>query len=382
MNVIHTCCAGLGVHKMTVVACIRRMGADGSASSQVRTFGTMTAELVALADWLDAEGVSHVAMESTGVYWKPVYNLLEGLFEVILVNAHRLKHVPGRKTDVKDAEWIAQLLQYGLLSPSFIPPPSIRELRDLTRQRTQLKRNCATVANRIQKILEEANIKLSSVASDALGVSGRAMIRAIIDGESDPAELAMLAKRRLRGKIPALKLALKGRVTDHHRFLLQAQLEQLEFLESLIVRYDAQIEKASAPFTESMELLQGVPGIGERAAEVIVAEIGTDMTVFPTPGHLSSWAGMCPGNNESAGKRRSGKTTKGNQWLRTMLVQAAWAAVHTKMSIFRVTYQRWAKRIGKKKALVAVGHKMLVIIWHLLKRKTAYLERLTPAKAS
>jgi transposase len=382
MNVIHTCCAGLDVHKMTVVACIRRMGGDGSVSSQVRTFGTMTAELVALADWLDAEGVGHVAMESTGVYWKPVYNLLEGLFEVILVNADRLKHVPGRKTDVKDAEWIAQLLQYGLLSPSFIPPPSIRDLRDLTRQRIQLKRDCAKVANRIQKILEQANIKLSSVASDVLGVSGRAMIRAIINGVSDPAELAKLAKRRLRGKIPALKLALQGRVTDHHRFLLQAQLEQLEFLESSIVRYEAQIEKTSAPFAASMELLQGIPGIGKQAAEVIVAEIGADMTVFPTPGHLSSWAGMCPGNNESAGKQRSGKTTKGSRWLRTMLVQAAWAAVHSKRTIFSVTYQRWAKRLGRKKALVAVGHKLLVIIWHLLKRETVYLERFTPAKAS
>jgi transposase len=382
MNVIHTCCAGLDVHKMTVVACIRRIGGDGSVSSEVRTFGTMTAELVALADWLDAEGVGHVAMESTGVYWKPVYNLLEGLFEVILVNAHRLKHVPGRKTDVKDAEWIAQLLQYGLLSPSFIPPPSIRDLRDLTRQRIQLKRDCAKVANRIQKILEQANIKLSSVASDVLGVSGRAIIRAIIDGVSDPAELAKLARRRLRGKIPALKLALQGRVTDHHRFLLQAQLEQLEFLESSIVRYEVQIEKTSAPFAASMALLQGIPGIGKQAAEVIVAEIGADMTVFPTPGHLSSWAGMCPGNNESAGKQRSGKTTKGSRWLRTMLVQAAWAAVHSKRTIFSVTYQRWAKRLGRKKALIAVGHKLLVIIWHLLKRETVYLERFTPAKAS
>jgi transposase len=382
MNLIHTCCAGLDVHKKTVVACIRRVSADGSISSQVRTFGTMTAELVALADWLDAEGVSHVAMESTGVYWKPVYNLLEGLFEVILVNAHRLKHVPGRKTDVKDAEWIAQLLQYGLLSPSFIPPPSIRELRDLTRQRIQLTRDCATVANRIQKILEEANIKLSSVASDAMGVSGRAMIRAIIDGESDPAELAKLAKGRLRGKIPALKLALNGRVTDHHRFLLRTQLEQFEFLESLIVRFDTQIETVSAPFAESTELLQGIPGIGRIAAEVIVAEIGTDMTVFPTSGHLSSWAGMCPGNRESAGKRYSGKTTKGSQWLRTTLVQAAWAAIHSKRSIFCVTYQRWAKRLGKKKALVAVGHKLLVIVWHLLKRRTAYLEHWVPANAS
>jgi len=381
MNLIHACCAGFDVHKKTVVVCVRRVSCDGTVTSQVRTFGTMTAELLMLSDWLEAEGVGPVAMESTGVYWKPIYNLLEGRFEIILVNAHRLKHVPGRKTDVKDAEWIAQLLQYGLLSPSFIPPPPIRELRDLTRQRTQLKRDGATVANRIQKVLEEANIKLGSVASDVLGVSGRAMIRALIDGEDDPAELAELAKRRLRGKIPQLKLALHGRITEHHRFLLRALLDQLAFLESLIVRYDARIEEVSAPFAESMQLLQGVPGVATQAAEVIVAEIGTDMTTFPTHGHLSSWAGICPGNNESAGKRRSGKTSKGSQWLRTTLVQVAWAASHTKETIFSACYHRWAKRLGKKKALVAVAHKILVVIWCLLKNRTEYQERWTPAKA-
>jgi transposase len=381
MDLIHPCCAGLDVHKKTVVACVRRIGSGGSVTCEVRTFGTMTKDLLSLSDWLEAEGVGPVAMESTGVYWKPIYNLLEGRFEVTLVNAHRLKHVPGRKTDVKDAEWIAQLLQYGLLSPSFIPPPPIRELRDLTRQRTQLVRDRATAANRIQKVLEDANIKLASVASDVLGVSGRAMIQALIDGQDDPDELAELAKRRLRGKIPELKLALHGRVTEHHRFLLRALLDQIDLLEGLIVRYDARIEEVSAPFAEPMQVLQGIPGVGTQAAEVIVAEIGTDMTKFPTPGHLSSWAGMCPGNNESAGKRRSGKTTKGSQWLRTTLVQVAWAASHTKETIFSATYSRWAKRLGRKKALVALGHKILVVIWHLLKHRTEYQERWAPAKA-
>jgi transposase len=382
MDIIHACCAGLDVHKRTVVACIRRVGPDGAVSREVRTFGTMTAELLALSDWLATQDVSHVAMESTGVYWKPIFNLLEGSFEVILVNAHHLKQVPGRKTDVKDAEWIAQLLQYGLLSPSFIPPPKIRNLRDLTRQRTQLIRDCATVANRIQKVLEDANIKLSSVASDVLGVSGRAMIRALIDGQDDPDRLAELAKRRLRGKIPELKLALDGRVTDHHRFLLRALLDQIESLEGLIARYDAQIEQAMAPFAGAAERLRGIPGVGEQAAAVIVAELGPDMTPFPTAGHLSSWAGLCPGNDQTAGKRRSGKTTKGDQWLRTTLVQAAWAASRTKETIFSACYQRWAKRLGKKKALVAVAHKIIVVIYHLLKNRTDYREEWKPAKVA
>jgi transposase len=382
MDIINACCAGLDVHKKTVVACVRRVGPDGAVSSEVRTFGTMTRDLLALSDWLGAQGVGKVAMESTGVYWKPIFNLLEGSFEVILVNAHRLKHVPGRKTDVKDSEWIAQLLQYGLLSPSFIPPPDIRKLRDLTRQRTQLVRDSATVANRIQKVLEDANIKLGSVASDVLGVSGRAMIRAIVDGQDDPDRLADLAKRRLRGKIPELKLALHGRVTDHHRFQLRAQMEQIEFLEGLIARYDEEIERAMTPLTEKIERLRGIPGVGERAAEVITAEVGVDMSRFPTAGHLSSWAGLCPGNNESAGKRHSGKTTKGSQWLRTMLVQVAWAASRTKETIFSACYHRWAKRLGKKKALVAVAHKILVIVYHLLQDGTDYREKWKPAQVA
>jgi transposase len=382
MNVLHPCCAGLDVHKKTIFACIRTVGIDGTVRCQVRTFSTMTAELLALADWLESQGVRQVAMESTGVYWKPVFNLLEGRFTVILVNAQHIKNVPGRKTDVKDSEWLAQLLQYGLLSASFIPEPPIRELRDLTRQRTQLVRDKAAVANRIQKVLEDANIKLSSVASDVLGVSGRAMIRAIIDGQEEPAELAELARRRLRGKIPELKQALQGRITDHHRFLLRALLEQIEFLEGLIARFDAQIDQAMEPFAVAAERLEGIPGIGEKAAEVVVAELGVDMKPFPTPGHLSSWAGLCPGNDQSAGKRRSGKTTKGSQWLRTTLVQAAWAATHTKETIFSACYQRWAKRMGKKKALVAVAHKILVVIWHLLQKGTDYREKYAPSKVA
>jgi transposase len=382
MDVIHACCAGLDVHKKTVVACIRFVGPDGAISREVRTFGTMTGELLALSDWLAAHGVSHLAMESTGVYWKPIFNLLEGNFKVMLVNAHHLKQVPGRKTDVKDAEWIAQLLQYGLLSPSFIPPPKTRELRDLTRQRTQIVRDHSAVANRIQKVLEDANIKLASVASDVLGVSGRAMIRALIDGQNDPDRLADLAKRSLRGKIPELKLALRGRITDHHRFLLRALMDQIESLEGLIARFDAQIEQEMAPLAEATQRLRGIPGVGQQAAQVIMAELGMDMSVFPTAGNLSSWAGMCPGNNESAGRKRSGKTTKGSQWLRTTLVQVAWAASHTKETIFSACYHRWAKRMGSKKALIAVAHKILVVIYHLLKNCTDYREDWKPAKVA
>jgi transposase len=378
LDLIHTRCAGLDVHKKTVVACIRRLGPDGAIDSQVRTYRTMTADLIALADGLDAEGVTHVAMESTGVYWKPVFHLLEGRFEVLLVNAHRIKNVPGRKTDVKDAEWIAQLLQYGLLEASFIPPPPIRELRDLTRQRAQLVRERAGMVNRIQKVLEDANIKLASVATDVLGASGRAMLAALAAGGDDPAALAALARGRLRGKTPELNRALRGLVTDHHRFLLRTLLRQVEQTEGLIAEYTARIEAVSLPFAEPAGRIESIPGVGARAAEAIVAEIGTDMTRFPTAGHLASWAGLCPGNNESAGKRRTGKTTKGSQWLRTVLVQVAWSASHTKETIFSATYRRWAKRLGKKKALVALGHKILVVIYKLLKGGIDYQERWVP----
>jgi transposase len=382
-------CAGLDVHKKTGVACIRRTGPDGTVTSQVRTFGTMTADLLALCDWLDAAGVRHVARESTGVYWEPIFNILEGRFAIMLVNAGRLKQVPGRQTDVQDAEWIAQLLQYGLLSPSLIPPPEIRELRELTRQRTELVRDQAAVANRIQEVLEDANIKLGDVASDVSGVSGRAMIRALIDGQEDPDRWADLARRRLRGKIPELRRALAGRVTEHHRFLLRALMDQVEALEALIARFEARIEEAMGPSNgeakpsgEAASRLRGIPGVSRRAAEGIVAELGPDLASFPTAGHLSSWAGLCPGDHESAGRRRSGKTTQGSPWLRTVLVQVAWAASHTEETALSACYQRWIQRMGKKKALVALAHQILVIIWHPLKKGTDYQERYSPASAA
>jgi transposase len=382
MEVLHACCSGLDVHKKTVVACVRRIDPEGRVDQHVRRFGTTTAELLDLADWLAAEGVTHVAMESTGVYWKPVYYLLEGRFELLLVNARHIKQVPGRKTDVKDAEWIAQLLQHGLLAPSFIPPGPIRELRDLTRQRTQLVRDRATVANRLQKVLEDANIKLAGVATDVLGASGRAMIAALIRGEVDPATLAERARGRLREELPQLREALRGRVTEHHRFLLRAAMDQVEYLEDLIARFTARIEEAMAPWAAAAGRLETIPGVSRRAAEVIVAEIGTDMTKFPTAGHLCSWAGMCPGNDESAGKRRSGRTTKGSQWLRATLTQAAWAASHTKETLLSATYRRWARRLGKKRAIVALGRKILVIAYELLKGGTDYVERLAPGQAA
>jgi transposase len=374
MDILYRCCAGLDVHKDSVVACLRRLADDGQLHKQVRTFGTVTRDLLALADWLAAEGVTHVAMESTGVYWKPVFNILEGQVEVLLVNAQHIKQVPGRKTDVKDCEWIAQLLQHGLLRASFVPPQPIRELRELTRQRTQLVGERSAVANRIQKVLEDANVKLGSVASDVLGVSGRDMLEAIGGGEEDPEKLADLARRRLRAKIPELQLALQGRVTDHHRFLLRLLLEHVNHLEGLIAQLGARIEEVLVPFEGAAARLDTIPGIDRRAAEVLLAEVGADMGPFPTADHLASWAGMCPGNNESAGKRRTGKTSRGSRWLRTMLVQAAWAASHTKGTYLVAQYRRLAARRGKKRALVAVGHTILVIAYHLLKAGTTYQE--------
>jgi transposase len=377
VDIVHSSCAGLDVHKKSVVACVVRV-VDGELLQETRSFGTMTGEILALADWLAEREVGPVAMESTGIYWKPIFNLLEDRFEVMVVNAQHIKRAPGRKTDVKDAEWIAQLLQHGLLSPSFIPPPPIRELRDLTRQRTQLVRQRATAANRIQKVLEDANIKLASVASDVLGASGREMIRALIGGEEDPAELANLAKQKLREKIPALKEALHGRVTDHHRFLLRSLMDQVGHLDRQIDRFDERIDELTTPFAEATARLRTIPGVGAASAEAIVAEIGVDMDSFPTAGRLCSWAGLCPGNDQSAGKRRSGKTTKGNQWLRATLVQVAWAATHTKATGFRMMYSRWAKRMGRKKALIALGHKILVLIHRLLATGSDYREPLPP----
>jgi transposase len=374
MDTLFPRCAGIDVHKSNVVVCARTTDGSGKPREEARTFATMTANLLALADWLADLGVTHVAMESTGVYWKPVFHLLEGRFTVILVNAQHIKQVPGRKTDVKDCQWIAQLLQHGLLKASFVPPEPIRELRDLTRQRTQLIGERASAANRIQKVLEDANIKLAGVATDVLGVSGRDMLEALIAGETDPAKLADLARKRLREKIPALRLALHGHVTAHHRFLLRLHLDHITQLEELIGRLGARIEEALAPFAEAVQRLQTIPGISQRTAETVVAEVGPDGGPFATAEHLASWAGMCPGNDESAGKRRSGRSTKGNRWLKRILVQAAWAASRTKDTYLAAQYRRLAKRRGRKKALVAVGHTLLVIIYHVLKRGTSYAE--------
>lgn len=368
------------MHKKSVTACVRRRADDGLVVVKTRVFVTVTGGLLALADWLAAEGVSRVAMESTGVYWKPVYYILEERFEILLVNAQHIKRVPGRKTDVQDAEWIAQLLQHGLLSPSFVPPPPIRVLRDLTRQRTQLTRQRSSVVNRIQKVLEDANIKLGSVASDTLGVSGRAMIQAMIAGQDDPEVLAELARARLRAKMPELREALLGRINDHHRFLLKSLMDQLDQLEGLVARYDQRIEEAIAPFAESVRRLRTIPGVGAIAAEVIIAEIGVDMSQFPDADHLASWAGMCPGNHESAGKRKHGRTTKGSRWLRALLTQVGQVASRLKGTVFESAFHRWVKRMGKKKAVVAVGRKILIVAYKLQKEGVDYEER-TPSPA-
>jgi len=388
MDVIHQCCAGLDVHKKTIQACVRRLGKRGKVAKEVRQFGTMTREILALAEWLSAEGVTHVAMESTGVFWKPIWNLLEGRFELMLCNARDIKQVPGRKTDVKDCEWLAQLLQYGLLRASFVPPQPLRELGDLTRHRTQLVKERTAVVNRIHKVLEDANIKLGSVASDVLGLSGRDRIQAIIAGEDDPQRLAALARRRLRGKIPQLRIALEGRVTEHHRFMLKTLYRHLTELEELIDEVGSQIDRVihserlngefrgagAIPFAGAAELLKTIPGVDDRSAENILAELGTDMSRCPNAGHLASWAGVCPGNNESAGKRKSGKTPKGNRWLRRTLSQAAWAGSRTKNSYTSAQYRRLCARRGKKRAVVAVAHSILVAVYHILKTGQPYAD--------
>lgn len=374
MDIVHPHCAGLDVHKDTVVACARHHPPGGRVRLEVRTFATHTAGLLQLADWLAAQGVTHAAMESTGVYWKPVFHVLEGRCEVLLVNAQHLKHVPGRKTDRLDAAWIARLLQHGLLRPSFVPPPPIRELRDLTRQRAQLVGEKVRVGNRIQKVLEDANVKLASVASEVLGASGRAMLRALIGGEADPGKLAELARGRLREKLPQLRLALAGRVTEHHCFLLRLLLDQLGQLEELIGRLEARVTEVLGPFEAKARRLMGVPGISRTVAEVVLAEAGPDLATFPSPGHLASWAGLCPANRQSAGKALGGPGRKGNRWLRTALVQAAWAASHSKGTYLQAQYRRLAARRGRKRALVAVAHSLLHIIYHVLKEGRCYAE--------
>ncbi len=372
MEAIYTSCCGLDVHKKSIQACVRRVGKNGKIQQEVRPFGTMTQDILALADWLSQEEVTHVAMESTGVYWKPIYNILEGRFNILLVNARHVKNVPGRKTDVKDCQWLAHLLQSGLLKGSFIPDRVQRDFRDLTRHRAKLVDQRASVVNRVHKVLEDANIKLGAVATDIMGKSGKDMIRALIEGEKDSAEMADLPRRQLRGKIPLLRLALDGHVTGHHRFMLGELMDHLDYLDEQIDRFSQRIEEISRPFAEAIKEVASLPGFEKRAAENVIAEIGCNMDQFASADHLSSWAGICPGSNESAGKRKSGKTTKGSKWLRSTLAQAAWAASRKKNSCFHAQYGRLAGRRGKKRAVIAVAHSFLTVIYYVLRDHVDY----------
>jgi transposase len=397
MRLMHKRCAALDVHKKTVTACPRWTQAKGQVASEVRTFGTTTAELLEMMDWLNEWEVTTVAIESTGEYWKPVFNLLEGNFEVILVNSKHVKQVRGRKTDVKDAEWLAELLSYGLLKASYIPAKPQRDLRDLSRHRVKLVQERARIVNRVQKVLEHANIKLASVASDVMGVSGRQMMAALMAGETDAAVMADLAKGRLRNKIPALEKALTGVVQAHHRFMLAQHLAHIDFLDEQIERVSDEIgqrvermsrseespdshssgkpdqeAKQTLTWAESIELLDSAPGVDKRAAEIILAEIGIDMCQFPSANHLTAWAGLAPGNNQSGSKRRRAKTREGNRNLRDVMVQVAWAASRTKGSYAQALYRRLAGRRGKKRAIIAVARTLLESFWYMLSRGESY----------
>jgi len=367
-------CCGLDVHKGTIAACVRIGGRSGAATQHVQTFGTTTADLLVLRDWLVAHAVTHVAMESTGVYWKPVFYALESDFTCLLVNAAHIKQVPGRKTDVRDCVWIAQLLEHGLLRGSFVPPAPIREIRDLTRYRKALIQDRTRVANRLHKALEDAGVKLATVASDILGVSGRAMLHALAEGTTDPAVLADLARGRLRGKLPALRAALAGRFRAHHAFVVGQLLAHLDYLDEAIAALSTELESRLAPFSEQLTRLDSIPGINRRTAEVIIAEIGVDMSPFPSAAHLASWAALCPGNNESAGKHKSGKTRKGNRWLRTALIEAAAGASRAKNSALQARFRRVLRQRGPKKATVALAHALLRIAYHVLADGTTYRE--------
>jgi len=400
MQVVHARCAGLDVHKKSVVAAVRLLSPDGTLTTHVRTFGTTTAALLDLVAWLLCLEVSHVAMESTGEFWKPLYNLLEGSFTVLVVNAAHIKYVPGRKTDVKDAEWICELLAHGLLKPSFVPEAPQRALRDLTRQRTHLIQERAGIVNRMQKVLEWANIKLSSVVTDITGVSARAMLEALVAGQTDVSQLAQLAKGRLRSKQAELKLALQGTLQEHQAFMIAQHLALLDVFDEQIAAFDERIQEAlegtrppppdagaqdqggqaeplSAPERAwaAKAIVDAVPGIGTRVAEIIIAELGTDMSRFPSSAHASSWAGLAPGQRESAGKRKATRIRDGNKYLRATLVQAAWAAVRKADTFLAAFFRRLAVRRGKQKAIIAVAHKILVIVYTLLKTGQVYQER-------
>lgn len=372
LDVVYERCCGVDLHKKSVTACRIVPGADGRPRQEIRTFATMTADLLALGDWLAAGGVTHVAMESTGVYWKPIWNLLEEDFTLLLVNAHHVKVVPGRKRDVGDAQWLAELLRHGLLSPSFVPDRPARELRELTRHRSTLVRARTAEVNRLQKTLEGANIKLASVVSDVTGVSARAMLGEVLAGNDDAAALADLAVGQLRRKLPELEAALTGRMSAHQRFMLARHLAHIDFLDAEIAAVGTEIGERLRPFEAQVAVLDSIPGIGRWSAEVILAEIGTDMSRFPTPGHLASWAGMCPGHDESAGKRRSGKTRKGSPWLRVTLTEAAYAAGRGKDPYLSGRYHRLMARKGKKKTAVAVGRSILELCHHLLSSGQLY----------
>ena len=379
MDVIVDRCAGLDVHKNTVMAAVRSPDGAGGRLQMVREFSTFTADLVRLRDWLSEAGVSQVAMEATGVYWRPVWHVLEerGAYELLLVNPRHVKNLPGRKTDAGDAAWLAQLLECGLLRGSFIPTKDMARLRDLTRYRTKLTQDRTREIQRVQKLLEDANIKLDSVVSDVMGKSAREMLDALIAGQADVETIAQLARTRMRPKIPELRLALDGRFDDHHRVMLSMHLEHIDRLTAMIGGLDAKVDELMGPFAEPATRLLSIPGVGKRTAETIVAEIGVDMGRFATPGHLASWAGLCPGNDESAGKRRSGKARKGNEALRTAMCEAAWAASHTRDTYLAAQYRRFKRRMGTNsegKAIFAVAHTMIVIVWHLLHDDTIYHE--------
>jgi len=371
--VIEHCC-GLDVHQKSVTACLLDGDLDQQPSESVRTFSTTTKGLLELRDWLEDQGCTHVAIESTGIYWRPVFHILEDTVTVLLVNAYHMKQVPGRKTDLKDAQWIARLLRWGLLKPSLIPPRHIRDLRELCRYRKKLTEQASAEKNRIQKVLEDANIKLASVANNVFGVSGRAMLAALMDGVMSPEETAELARGKLRSKIPQLVEALEGHVNEHHRFLIGMQMEHLAYLEQAIAELQRRIDEKMQPYQRELELICTTPGIDTRSAQHILAELGGDISVFPSERHLSSWIGICPGNNESAGKRKSGRTTKGNVWLKALLVQTAHASSRTKGTYLKAFYHRVAAKRGKKRAAVAVAHKQVTIIFHELSEGKPYQE--------
>ena len=366
MEAVVECCAGLDVHQGSVVACVLLGAAGRKPRKEVRTFATATADLVALRDWLKALGVTHVGMESTGVYWKPVYAVLEGHFELIVGNAHHIKAVPGRKTDVKDAEWIADLVRHGLVRASFVPPPAIRELRDLVRLRRSLSEGLTTERNRTLKLLETANIKLASVASGVFGVSGLAMLRALVENAASPEQMAELARGKLRRKLAPLARALEGRLTEHHRFVLALHLRRMAAIEADLAALDARIEAQMEPFRAQRALLRQIPGVDDRVAATIIAEIGIDMSAFGSAMRLASWAGVCPGNHESAGRQRRGTTRRGNVHLKTALVTAAIGASRRKGSYYKDKYHRLKARRGYLRAAIAIAHKILVAAYHML----------------